>query len=61
MELPHEVVIFTGDVSPLKVNHEKKYIVGVLYNPVDALNSLELIDDLKYRFGKPVRYVYSHE
>jgi len=61
VELPDEVIIYTGDVSPLSVNHDKKYIVGVLFDPVDALKSLELLDELKERWRKPVRYIYSHE
>ncbi|MGA1793483.1 MAG: N-acyl homoserine lactonase family protein [Thermoplasmatota archaeon] len=61
IELPDEVIIYTGDVSPLSVNHDKKYIVGVLFNPVDALRSLELLDEMKGRWSKPVRYIYSHE
>jgi len=61
VELPDEVIIYTGDVSPLAVNHDKKYIVGVLFDPVDALSSLELLDRMKERWSKPVRYIYSHE
>lgn len=39
--------IYCGDIAPLKENLEKKNIVGVLYNPVDALESLERLGTLK--------------
>jgi glyoxylase-like metal-dependent hydrolase (beta-lactamase superfamily II) len=62
VELEDEVVIYTGDVSPLGINHEKKYIVGVLYDPVLALRSLELLDNLASWWpGKKKRFIYSHE
>ncbi|MGA1866048.1 MAG: N-acyl homoserine lactonase family protein [Thermoplasmatota archaeon] len=61
VELEDEVYVYTGDVSPLSVNHDKKYIVGVLYNPVDALRSLQLLDDMRDWWNKPVKYIYSHE
>ncbi len=39
--------IYCGDIAPLRENLEKKNIVGVLYNPVDALESLERLGTLK--------------
>ena len=39
--------IFCGDIIPLKENLEKRNIVGVLYNPVDALESLDRLRALR--------------
>lgn len=39
--------IYCGDIAPLRENLEKRNIVGVLYNPVDALESLERLAALK--------------
>ncbi|MGD2248529.1 MAG: N-acyl homoserine lactonase family protein [Candidatus Methanofastidiosia archaeon] len=39
--------IFCGDIVPLKENLEKRNIVGVLYNPVDALESLDRLRKLE--------------
>ncbi len=62
VEMEDELVIYTGDVSPLKINHDKKYIVGVLYDPVAALRSLELLDRLSTWWpDKRKRFVYSHD
>jgi glyoxylase-like metal-dependent hydrolase (beta-lactamase superfamily II) len=62
IDLEDEVVIYTGDVSPLAVNHEKKYIVGILHNPVQALDSLHKLDELGIeRRKKRKRFIYSHE
>ncbi len=62
VELEDEVIIYTGDVSPLSINHEKKWIVGILYDPVDALCSLEFLDELSTWWPeKPKRFIYSHE
>ncbi|OYT45330.1 hypothetical protein B6U90_03605 [Thermoplasmatales archaeon ex4484_6] len=62
VELEEEVVIYTGDVSPLSINHEKKLIVGILYDPVKALRSLELLDEMASWWPrKRKRFVYSHE
>jgi glyoxylase-like metal-dependent hydrolase (beta-lactamase superfamily II) len=62
VELEKEVVVYTGDVSPLPVNHEKKLIVGILYSPVDALDSLELLDTISNWWPeKPKRFIYSHD
>ncbi len=62
VELENEVVVYTGDVSPLSVNHEKKLIVGILYDPVAALSSLEFLDIVSSWWPeKTKRFVYSHE
>ncbi len=62
VELQDEVVIYTGDVSPLSINHQKKYIVGILYDPVKALRSLEMLDRLGGWWpDKQKRFIYSHE
>ena len=62
VELEDEVVIYTGDVSPLSINHQKKYIVGILYDPVKALHSLEMLDRLGGWWpDKKKRFIYSHE
>lgn len=62
VELEDEVLIYTGDVSPLSINHEKKYIVGILYDPVDSLSSLEFLDEVSTWWpDKPKRFIYSHE
>jgi len=39
--------IYCGDIAPLKENLEKRNIVGVLYNPVDALKSLDRLRSLE--------------
>ncbi len=39
--------IFCGDIVPLKENLERRNIVGVLYTPVDALESLDQLRKLK--------------
>jgi glyoxylase-like metal-dependent hydrolase (beta-lactamase superfamily II) len=62
VELEEEIVIYTGDVAPLAVNHEKKYIVGILHNPVQALDSLHKLDEMgSHRPTKQKRFIYSHE
>lgn len=62
VELEDEVVVYTGDVSPLSVNHEKRLIVGVLYDPVKALRSLELMDTIAGWWpDKKKKFIYSHE
>ncbi len=47
--------VYTGDVAPLKENYEDRNIVGILYNPVEALNSLEKVRRL------PARPIFSHD
>jgi glyoxylase-like metal-dependent hydrolase (beta-lactamase superfamily II) len=47
--------IYCGDVAPLKENLTDRNIVGVLYNPVEAL---EAIDKLRKIRGN---YIYSHD
>jgi glyoxylase-like metal-dependent hydrolase (beta-lactamase superfamily II) len=47
--------IYCGDVAPLRENLEQRNIVGILYNPVQALES---IDKLRALGGK---YIYSHD
>ncbi len=47
--------IYCGDVAPLKENLDDRNIVGVLYNPVEAL---EAIDKLREIEGE---YIYSHD
>ena len=62
VELEDEVIVYTGDVSPLAINHQKKLIVGILYDPVDALSSLEYLDEMSTWWpDKPKRFIYSHE
>lgn len=39
--------IYCGDIAPLRENLEKRNIVGVLFNPVEALESLDLLRSLK--------------
>ncbi len=39
--------IYCGDIAPLRENLEKRNIVGVLYNPVDALESLDRLRALE--------------
>ena len=39
--------IYCGDIAPLRENLEKRNIVGVLYNPVDALESLDILRALE--------------
>lgn len=39
--------IYCGDIAPLRENLEKRNIVGVLYNPVDALESLDRLRSLE--------------
>ncbi|MBU7009364.1 MAG: N-acyl homoserine lactonase family protein [Theionarchaea archaeon] len=39
--------IYCGDIAPLRENLEKRNIVGVLYNPVDALESLDRLRDIE--------------
>jgi N-acyl homoserine lactone hydrolase len=39
--------IYCGDIAPLKENLERRNIVGVLYNPVDALESLDRLRNLE--------------
>lgn len=39
--------IYCGDIAPLRENLEKRNIVGVLYNPVDALESLDRLRGLE--------------
>ncbi|UCD92105.1 MAG: N-acyl homoserine lactonase family protein [Methanobacteriota archaeon] len=50
-----ETYVYCGDVCPLKENYEMRNIVGVLHNPVNALES---IDKLKKLGGHPV---FSHD
>lgn len=47
--------VYCGDAAPLRENLAKRNIVGILYNPVHALNS---IDKLKRLGGT---YIYSHD
>ncbi|MBU7015490.1 MAG: N-acyl homoserine lactonase family protein [Theionarchaea archaeon] len=47
--------IYCGDTAPLRENLEKRNIVGILFNPVDALNSL---DRLKQIEGV---HIFSHD
>jgi len=62
VSLDDEFVVYTGDVSPLRVNHEKMYIVGILHDPVKALRSLEYLDTMaEWWPGKRKRFIYSHE
>jgi glyoxylase-like metal-dependent hydrolase (beta-lactamase superfamily II) len=39
--------IYCGDIAPLRENLEKRNIVGILYNPVDALESLDRLRSLE--------------
>lgn len=47
--------VYCGDVCPLKENYEKRNIVGVLHDPVQALKS---IDKLRELGGVPI---FSHD
>ncbi len=47
--------IYCGDVAPLKENLEDRNIVGVLYNPVEALEAIDKIREIE---GE---YIYSHD
>lgn len=62
IELEDEVLIYTGDVSPLRFNLEKDIIVGILHDPVAAQRSLSTICALSDWFpGKLKRYIFSHD
>lgn len=62
VELEDEVMIYTGDVSPLRINHEKTLIPGVIYDPVAALDSIEILHDLSSWWPeKRKTFIYSHE
>ncbi|MEW5759138.1 MAG: N-acyl homoserine lactonase family protein [Candidatus Thermoplasmatota archaeon] len=50
-----EKIVYCGDIAPLKENLEERNIIGILFNPVDALDSIDKIRSIK---GK---YVYSHD
>ena len=39
--------IYCGDIAPLRENLEKRNIVGVLFNPVQALESLDVLRGMK--------------
>lgn len=43
--------VYCGDIAPLRENYEKRNIVGVLHNPVEALAS---IDKLRELGGVPI-------
>ncbi|MGA1822794.1 MAG: MBL fold metallo-hydrolase, partial [Thermoplasmatota archaeon] len=61
VETDDEVVIYTGDVSPLSVNHERMLIVGILHDPVKALRSLEKLNEMSSWWPeKPKKFIYSH-
>ncbi len=47
--------VYCGDVCPLKENYEMRNIVGVLHNPVEALES---VDKLREMGGRPI---FSHD
>ncbi|MFQ5910736.1 MAG: N-acyl homoserine lactonase family protein [Thermoplasmata archaeon] len=47
--------VYCGDTAPLRENYEKRNIVGVLFNSVDALAS---IDTLRELGGSPI---FSHD
>lgn len=47
--------VYCGDIAPLRENYERRNIVGVLFNPVDALSSL---DKLRKSGGYPI---FSHD
>jgi glyoxylase-like metal-dependent hydrolase (beta-lactamase superfamily II) len=50
-----EKYVYCGDVCPLRENYEMRNIVGVLHDPVQALES---IDKLRKLGGYPI---FSHE
>ncbi len=50
-----ERYIYCGDVAPLEENLERRNIVGVLYDPVDALGSIDLLRQFDGT------YIYSHD
>ncbi|MFQ6127315.1 MAG: N-acyl homoserine lactonase family protein [Thermoplasmata archaeon] len=47
--------VYCGDIAPLRENYERRNIVGVLFNSVDALAS---IDKLRSMGGYPI---FSHD
>jgi len=47
--------IYCGDIAPLRENLEQRNIVGVLHNPVEALESIDLLRSLN---GYPI---FSHD
>ncbi|MCJ2556405.1 MAG: N-acyl homoserine lactonase family protein [Candidatus Thermoplasmatota archaeon] len=47
--------VYCGDIAPLKENYERRNIVGVLHNSVEALASL---DALREMGGRPI---FSHD
>lgn len=61
VEKDDEVLVYTGDVTPLPVNYEKRFIVGVLHDPVKALRSIDLLRDISGWWpDKKKRFVFSH-
>ena len=61
VETPEEVLVYTGDVTPLPINMEKRLIVGVLHDPVKALESIDLLRDIQGWWpDKKKRFVYCH-
>ena len=49
-------VVYTGDAAPLPENIERRNITGMIYNPAQAAESIELLR----RIQNPV-YIYSHD
>ncbi|MCJ2562654.1 MAG: N-acyl homoserine lactonase family protein, partial [Candidatus Thermoplasmatota archaeon] len=47
--------VYCGDIAPLKENYERRNIVGVLHNSVEALSSLDALRELG---GRPI---FSHD
>lgn len=42
--------VYCGDIAPLRQNLEKRIIVGILHNPVDAMRSLDRLRQMKAHF-----------
>jgi N-acyl homoserine lactone hydrolase len=60
IEQKDRTTIYTGDVSPLPVNLEKMLIVGVLHDPVAALQSLNILKDISHG-DRQKRFIFSHD
>lgn len=50
--------VYCGDVAPLQENLEMRNVVGILHNPVQALES---IDRLRALSNARTKYIYSHD
>jgi glyoxylase-like metal-dependent hydrolase (beta-lactamase superfamily II) len=55
VELGETKYVYCGDVAPVRENIEERNIVGILHNPVQALESIDLL------IGLGGTYIYSHD